>query len=189
MKYSLRSGFTVPTVGGFFVPGISCLGILWGPFAVLPGSQCRVFDLRAEGTGFASVRCGSGWCRMLSDVPGRHQVRNANSQAHVDSAHWCLQFLSIDQKPEWCLSKEMPCKCFSFFRWGQVRVCFCPIFVFLGCTKHTHAASFGIFVYFVWSHPCWCLNTIGKQMANFELLDQICVCLCLLNSQTVNYRV
>ena len=43
-----------------------------------------------------------------------------------------------------------------------------------------------VYLCFVWSHPCWYLNTIGRQMANFELLDQICVCLCLLNSQTVN---
>lgn len=60
-------------------------------------------------------------------------------------------------------------------------------FCFLGDTKYANV-SFGIFVCFVWSHPYWYLNTIGKQMANFELLDQICVCLCLLNSQTVNYR-
>lgn len=64
-----------------------------------------------------------------------------------------------------------------------------PIFVFLSDIKYTIAISFGVFVYFVWSHPCWYLNTIGKQMANFELLDQICVCFCLLNSQTVNYGV
>lgn len=62
-------------------------------------------------------------------------------------------------------------------------------FFFLSDIKYTEAASFGLFVYFVWSHPCWYLNTIAKQMANFELLDQICVCLCLLNSQTVNYGV
>ena len=47
-------------------------------------------------------------------------------------------------------------------------------------------AYLSVYLCFVWSHPCWYLNTIGKQMANFELLDQICVCLCLLNSQTVN---
>lgn len=61
-----------------FVPGISGLGIFLCPFAVLPVSQWRVFDLHAEDTGFARVRCGSGWCRTLSAVPGRHRVLNAN---------------------------------------------------------------------------------------------------------------
>lgn len=77
-----------------FVPGISCLGILWGPFAVLPVSQCWVFDLRAEDTGLARVCCGSGWCRMLSDVPGRHRsvmrIRTLMWASHTGVCSFCL---------------------------------------------------------------------------------------------------
>lgn len=106
----------------------------------------------------------------------------------VWTAHAVVRAVSIwRQEARVMLSKEMSCKCFSFSLWGEVKSVLAR-FCLLGDTKYASAVSFGIFVCFVWSHPCWYLNTIGKQMANFELLDQIRVCLCLLNSQTVNYR-
>lgn len=101
----------------------------------------------------------------------------------------CVLSLSVSQKPEQCLFEEMSSKCFSFFPVGRSSSLVFGPFLFSLVIKYTNAVSFGVFVYFVWSHPCRYLNTIGKQMANFELLDQICVCLCLLNSQTVNYGV
>lgn len=111
--------------------------------------------------------------------------------ARVDFAHHtvgCAVSVCCE-KAECCLSKEMSYKCFSFFPGGRSARLFWPIFVFLSDVKYTNDVSFGVFVYFVWNYSCWYLNTIGKQMANFELLDQICVCLCLPNSQTVNYGV
>lgn len=95
--------------------------------------------------------------------------------------------LSGDRRPECCSPRRCHVNAFPFpcgEKCNSVLARFC----FLGDTKSASAVSFGIFVCFVWSHPCWYLNTIGKQMANFELLDQIRVCLCLLNSQTVNYK-
>lgn len=126
--------------------------------------------------------------RHLICVPRVHALpRSAAVQVGATKGPWGLPALvavSVNQRPEPCLSKEVSSKCFPFSLQGEVRVCFWPIFVFLSDIIHWC----GIFqcIYVVWSHPCWYLNTIGKQMANFELLDQICVCLCLLNSQTVN---
>lgn len=86
MKYSLDRDHSVYH-WLLFVPGISCLGIFLCPFAVLPVSQRQVFDLSAEGAGFAKVCCGSGWCCMLSDVPGRPRFLHVSLNARVDFTH------------------------------------------------------------------------------------------------------
>lgn len=150
------------------------------PFVVLPVSQHQVFGWSAEFAKAGSSGRG-GSVRRSRQTPLSPWERDGSRGL----CHFCL----------WTRKQRMPLPgdvlyLLFLFSWGGGGFkSVLAVLVFLSDVKYTNAASFGVFVYFVWSHPCWYLNTIGKQMANFELLGRICVCLCLPNSQTVNYRV
>lgn len=76
--------------------------------------------------------------RYLICAPRAHALpRSAALQAGATKGSWGLPALvavSVYQRPEPCLSKEMSSKCFPFSLLGEVRVCFWPIFVFLSDT-------------------------------------------------------
>lgn len=70
------------------------------PFVVLPVSPHRVSDRSAEVARLAKGR-GSGWCRALSDVRGRHRFLNVDLNGSCGlRAPWGVLFLSVDGKAE-----------------------------------------------------------------------------------------
>lgn len=167
-----------------------CHWLLLAPGTGRPGAACaprRACVQSAEDAGRAKPRrsqVGAAHGQRLQEAPGLGSGLNgspahtAGAAAPAPARGWETGGGGASPASPRRRPKRSSCSPCGGAPACSGRVC-CPRWC-----RHTSAVLSGVCV---GGRPCWCLNATGKQMANFELLDQSCVCLCLLNSQTVNY--